>query len=396
MQTQVQSSERVPQSGELRFAGRVVLAMVVTGGLVFGGPLVWALVETEQLPATDLLRKSTNFFLLGTILGLIHGIPLGIFGRNPDMTVREAASAQTRGLLYALPALALAWSAAGWLATSAGGSRTDAGIAHLVFNSVAWLAALGAVIYTQGLKIRAMRASYARWPERRLGTFLVVATFVALAIELMGHRPEIWGTRLRIDPFTGLVISAVIALWIVGPSVTLALRFFRGRSLEFGFATKRHRARVNILTGLIAGLALSLLALPFHLSPYHLPTVVNGHGFAVGAVDAVSKALFDEVLLRVVLSTAIFALALRWHLRGSSTPMAAAVVGAAILQTLFYLPGVFDLGFRDQLATIAYMAGGVLLPAIVFGTLFWRRGFATALLANASALLLTAALSMSV
>lgn len=395
MQTQVQSSERVPQSGELRFAGRVVLAMVVTGGLVFGGPVVWALVETEQLPAANLLRTGTNFFLLGTILGLIHGIPLGIFGRDPDVSVREAISAQARGVLYALPALALAWSAAGWLATSAGGNRADAGVATLVLNAVAWLTALATVVYTQSLKIRAMRAAYGRWPERRLGTFLVVATFVALAIELMGHRPEIWGTRLRIDPFTGLVISAVLALWIVGPSVTLALRFFRGRALKFGFATERHRARVNILTGLVAGLALALLALPFHLSPYHLPTVVNGHGFALGAVDALSKAMFDEILLRVVLSTALFALALRWHLRGASTAMAVAVVGAAVLQTLLYLPGIFDLGFRDEIATLAYTAGGVLLPALVFGTLFWRRGFATALLANASALLLTAALSMT-
>lgn len=392
------AAKSTPQGGELRFAGRVVLAMTVSAALLCGGLLIAGLVKAGQLDSSNLLRTSTNYFLIGAGLGLLHAIPLGLFGRDSDVELRHAISEQARGLLYALPALTLAWSVAGWIAMNSGNGIMGRGFAKLVLSAVAWSAAIATFVYTARLLWRAFRVSYSRWPERRLATFLVTASFAALTVQLLGHRPELFGARIRVDSAGGLLIAAGIALWIVGPAVTLALRLFRRppfAKTEFGFGHARRRVGVNLATGLIAGGALSALALPFHLSPYHLPTVVNGHGFAAGVVEALSRAMFDEILLRVVMSAALLALALRWHLRGSTAPIVVAVAGAALLQTLLHVPGIIELGFRDSSVALTYAGGVVLLPALVCGALFWSRGFATALLANASALVLTAALSMA-
>jgi hypothetical protein len=57
------------------------------------------------------------------------------------------------------------------------------------------------------------------------------------------------------------------------------------------------------------------------------------------------------------------------------------------VQAVLYLPGVTAIGFASATTTAAYLAVTVLLPAMVFGVLYWKRGFATALLAHATALL---------
>jgi hypothetical protein len=60
---------------------------------------------------------------------------------------------------------------------------------------------------------------------------------------------------------------------------------------------------------------------------------------------------------------------------------------AAVVQVLLYLPGVNAIGFPTLTATAGYVLMTVLLPALVFGLLFWKRGLATAVLAHATALL---------
>jgi hypothetical protein len=68
----------------------------------------------------------------------------------------------------------------------------------------------------------------------------------------------------------------------------------------------------------------------------------------------------------------------------------AAVAVAAVVQMMLYAPGVSAIGFPTFTAAAGYMALTVALPAMVFGALYWKRGFATAVLAHASALLAVA------
>jgi hypothetical protein len=59
---------------------------------------------------------------------------------------------------------------------------------------------------------------------------------------------------------------------------------------------------------------------------------------------------------------------------------------AAGIQAALYLPGIAELGLRNGATSVSYMLTAVLLPALVLGVLFWKRGFTTALLANAVSL----------
>jgi hypothetical protein len=60
---------------------------------------------------------------------------------------------------------------------------------------------------------------------------------------------------------------------------------------------------------------------------------------------------------------------------------------ASAVQALLYLPGVSAVGFATQSAAFAFRAVTVVMPALVFGLLYWKRGFGTAVLAHATALL---------
>ena len=130
--------------------------------------------------------------------------------------------------------------------------------------------------------------------------------------------------------------------------------------------------------GLAVGVAVGLLAVPFTgpAAPAAVGTVV------VGA----SQALVNEVLLRLFLVTSVAWLLLRWHRLGINEALVGAVVAATLVQVLLYAPGAAAIGFASWTGTALFLTVGVALPAAAFGVLFWRRGFATALIADVTAL----------
>jgi hypothetical protein len=132
--------------------------------------------------------------------------------------------------------------------------------------------------------------------------------------------------------------------------------------------------------------ALSLIALPFYQAPVALvPAAATGTFGAL--VVALSHALLDEVLLRVFLVTGVVWLLLSWHNVRAQQASLYAVVIAALVQVVLYLPGVLALGLPSWIATLGYMIAAVLVPALAFGFLYTRRGFTAALAGHAAALI---------
>ena len=70
-----------------------------------------------------------------------------------------------------------------------------------------------------------------------------------------------------------------------------------------------------------------------------------------------------------------------------------AVIVATVLQVVLYIPGVLAIGFPNALSATAFIVAAVALPAVVFGVLFWKRGLATAVIADATALVALALLA---
>jgi hypothetical protein len=369
---------------DVGLVGRVIVTWGVAGGLALGGFLVAGMTLAGRLSGNALLTTALVLYVIGALLGLVHGAALAYFGRPDGTTARQAFGRIGMGLLYAIPALIVGFLAAGWIAMSSVAVYLGR-ILPLVGAGIGWLVGAVLVLVAVLSGLEALRNAYARWEDRRLGSVLVAGTFAALLVLFLADRPELWGTRFRVTEVGAVLLAAVGAFWIAGPVVTLALwlqRLLPGRRLAVGFQGQA-RPWLSLVIGLAAGGLLALVALPFKQAAFATAPV----GPLGGVVHGLSRALVDEVLLRLFLVTGTVWVILRWN--ATSRPMAAVlgVLAAAFVQALLYLPGINAIGFASPATAAAYLMATVLLPAMVFGALFWKRGFATALLAHATALM---------
>ena len=371
------TSGTVPRSIGLH--GRVTVLSAMAGGVSVGGILVGAMTLTGRLSGHAIFATATALFIIGAALGLVHGLALGFLGRPAGVTPRQAFGDLGRAALYAIPGLSVAWLASIWVAMTIVAfytGRTGA----MVGAAVGWVGA-GAILAVAVVQaVRALKNAYARWPERRAGTVLAGASFAALLMTFLADRPEIWGVRLRLTEVGAVLLAAVLAFWVAGPVVTVALRM--ARSVPFprpmaGLVEGRTSA-TDLGIGLVVGILVGLLAVPFTgpVAPAAAGTLV---------VEA-SQALVNEVLLRLFLVTAVAWLLLRWHRLDVNEALVGAVVAATLVQVLLYAPGAAAIGFASWTGTLGFLALGVALPAAAFGVLFWRRGFASALVADVAAL----------
>jgi len=358
----------------------------MAGGVAIGGVLVAAMTLGGQLSGHALFLNSTALFIVGAALGLIHGAPLGFFGRPEGKTPRQAFRQMALGALYAVPGLAIAWLASVWVAMSLIATYTGS-IGAIVGVSLGWVGAAAILVVASVEGWRAMQNAYARWPERRAGTLLVTASFAALLLTFLADRPEMWGIRLRVTETGALLLSAFLAIWVVGPMVTLSLRILKhfpsGRAAS-GLVEGRWTF-TDIAVGLLVGGVVGLLAVPF-AGPASAPAVAG-----VLVVEA-SQALLNEVLLRLFVVTGVAWLLLRWHRVHPEEAAVGAIVAATVFQVAIYTPGALSIGFATGVGTAAFLIAGVAVPALAFGLLFWKRGFASAVIADVTALIALALL----
>jgi hypothetical protein len=379
---------------DMGLPGRVAVSWTAAGGFLLGGFLIAAMTLSGQMSGSGLLLTSSGLFLIGAALGFAHGAALGFFGRPGGTTAREAAGSLTLAAIYTIPVLAVGVVTAGWIAMTVVSLYAGSWIA-IGLSGLAW-AAGAAVVVSAGVQgWKALGNAYARWPERRLGTLLVAATFAALLVTFVADRPVLWGMQLRVTELGAVLLAAFATLWIGGPVVTVALHAVHGvpRLRE---ATERARAprfATSLGLGLLVGAVLGLVALPF----FGAPLMVTAPAAAAGVLGTLAlvagRALIDEVLLRLFLVSGTAWLLLRWKRVGAGEAAVAAVAVAAVVQVALYLPWVAGIGFPTVAAAAAFVLLVVLLPALAFGTLYWTRGFGAALMAHATAIAMVALLA---
>lgn len=365
--------------------GWTMVTWAMAGGVALGGVLVALMTLSGQLSGYGIFMTSTGLFVIGAAIGLLHGGVLGWLGRPHDVTAREAGTDLLVALLYCIPALAVGWLATVWIAmTMPAVFMTIRG--PLVVAAVGWGLG-GAILSASAITgLRALKRAYARWPERAPGTVVVAATFGALLMTFLANRPEIWGLRVRVTEIGGVLLAAIISIWLVGPFVTVALRLLNQLPVKLRPQLGLHRgwgAAADATIGLTVGLVIGLLAVPF--SVHAVAPARMGE-----LVVEISRALVDEVLLRLVLTTGIAWLLLRWHDMHREEVAVLTVLTVALAQMVLYTPGILAIGFPTTIAAGAFGVTAVLLPAVAFGALYWMRGFLTALLADAVFVLILA------
>ena len=379
----------VPHRG-VELPAAVAISWSLAGGMLLGGAAVVALILTNQMSGHLLLMASASLFALGAVLGMVHGVILGIAGRPDGTTPRQAWSAMVHGLLYLVPALLLGWLIAGWVAAMPIALRGGHVVAAVI-SAFAWIGMALTVYFAGSTGLHALTLAYRRWPDRVPGTVMVLATLAALLVAFAVQPPTIWFTDIRVTMPGAVLLALAATFWFYGPIITISLSVVRkalplfpaGRVLDRMHAWRGVLIRVGI--ALAAGVGIALLALPFHKGALGLPTDVERFGLAAAMGKAVADAVTDELLLRLFVLTAALAIAIRYFPREKAWAVGLAVAVATVADLLLHWPSVSALGLPGLPMVLAYAVARMAIPAVLFGYLYWRRGLGTALAAHAAA-----------
>ena len=377
-------ARRLPR--EIGLSGKVAVSWAMGGGIGLGGLAVSIGTLTGRMSAHSLLLTSTGLFVIGALLGFIHGAVLGFFGRPEGVTKPEAVQRLALAAVYAIPGLAVAWLVSNWIAMTVIAQYTGR-VLPMVGAGAGWVAGVAILFWAAAQGWKGLQASFARWPEWKAGTTIVAATFAALLVSLLAERPELLGLRLDLTPVGAVLLAAAISVWLVGPVVTaslVALRKLPGERPALAFRSRTGALDMGI--ALVAGAVVGLIAAPFAGAQ-----VVPAGGLGVIAA-ALGHAFFGEVVFRLCLMTAVVWVLLRWHRLHREEAALIAVIAVMVVETLFHLPGVVVAGFPTALGATGYVLAAVAVPAAVYALFYWFRGLGSAVLAHAAAYVALAAI----
>lgn len=208
--------------GDRGLSGRLALSWSIAGGLTMEVALVAASFLSGSPDAPALPFTASLFFAMGAAGGFLHGALVGIAGRPPYVRLGVAWRAVAAGALWAIPFLLVGWVAALWI------SMTSVALAlgriGMIATAVAgWVACMVACSWALLEAKDGLTHAMRRWPERRPGGPLVVATFSALVVMFVWFRPEIWFTDLRVSVVGALILAVGATVWIVLPVTVLVL-----------------------------------------------------------------------------------------------------------------------------------------------------------------------------
>jgi hypothetical protein len=213
-----------------RHLGRV--GQVATAWGVAGGILATVVVSIHvllgQLSSSLGFLTTTLFYVVGSLIGYLHGGILGCLGRPEGVTRGRALRRLAVAALYAVPVMIAGWLLAMALAMSAAAMVAGRMLA-LAASSVAWLGAVGllawAVIETRHAGANLIR----RWPDARALIVTLGLAFLALLPVFVVSRPTVWIVGVEPSATTAGFMAAGAAVWIVGPLSALALLAVRAR-----------------------------------------------------------------------------------------------------------------------------------------------------------------------
>jgi len=384
-----ENTRAVPQRG-LELPAAVAISWSLATGMLLGGAAVVALVAADKMSGHLLLMGSAVLFAIGAVIGLVHGVILGIAGRPEGTTPSEAARAMVHGLFYYPFGLLLSWAVAGWVA-----AMPLALLGHHILgaaiSALAWVAMAATVYFAGSTGIHALGLAYRRWPDRLPGTILVGTTLVALLVAFAIQPPTIWFSDVTLTYPGAVVLALGATFWFYGPIITVGLAVLRkamplfpaSRVLDRVHAWKSIGLRAAIVIG--AGILVAALAAPFHKGTLGLPTDVERLGFMPAMGLALANAVTDELFLRLFVFTAALAIAVKFLSHDRTWAVWLAIGVATVADLLLHWPDMVALGLPGASTIVAYAVARMAIPAVLFGYLFWRRGLGTAVAAHAAA-----------
>jgi len=203
----------------------VVVSWTVGGGICLGGILVGILTVTGVFTPGFQLLAAPVLFLLGGVLGGIHGGILAVVGRPRELGRGDAVRKALWAALVAIPALFPAWIVTAGISLSAALMK-EWHLSWAILSLGGWLLGLGVCGWAAREGWHALRRAYARWPESRAGSVLTAIILVVACVASVRIRPEVWGTDLRLNGVGAVILALAVTFWIGFPVVWVALRLF--------------------------------------------------------------------------------------------------------------------------------------------------------------------------
>ena len=346
----------VPHRG-VELPAALTIAWSLAGGMLFGGAAVVLMILTGRMSGHLMLTASATLFALGALAGLVHGVALGILGRPETMTVRESVAA-----------MPLAWTGKHFIAVA--------------ISALAWVAMIVTAYFAGSIGVRAAGLAYRRWPHRALGSALVGAVAATTVAAFFVQPPTIWFTHTRLAMPGALLLAFIVTFWFYGPIIAVGLWFVKRirpelREADMPLPATLKRIGSSAGIAMAAGLALAVIALPFYRGALGLPSDVERLGFAGAMMMTLSRAFTDELFFRLFTMTVAYVLAVRLMPQGKYA-IAIAIATGATLDLIVHLRDLPALGLPGALALTSFAAVRIVIPAIAFGYLFWKRGLGTA------------------
>jgi len=217
--------------GESCQPGRVALSCGLTGGIIAGGVFVASLTLLGRVSASAILPLTGIFLLAGGVVGFFHGAALGLIGRGGEVRARDAFRSIGFAALLSVPCFIFAALTAVWISFTT--VAWSLGVDPIwLFVLAGWVAGAGVAAWCTWEVFAAAANALEHWPDRRLGTPLVAATFIVLQVSFWMTRPEIWWTDIEVTGLGAVILALGATVWIGLPIEVLALRLFHRRDAQ--------------------------------------------------------------------------------------------------------------------------------------------------------------------
>jgi hypothetical protein len=206
---------------DLGLVGQVATSWGVAGGLL-GALVVTGHMVAGQLSSSLGFLTTTIFFVLGSLVGFLHGAIVGYLSRPPQVSRLLALKRVALGAGYSVPAMLVCWLLALCLAltpAAAMGLRPTL----LIPAALGWAGLAGAFAWAVMETRLALPNLFARWPGSRAALVVLAVLFLALLPFFLLSRPEVWILKVRPTPTTAAFMALGATAWIGGPLAALGL-----------------------------------------------------------------------------------------------------------------------------------------------------------------------------
>lgn len=208
-----------PLRREVETPGRIVVSWTLSGGILFG-MLGTLLTLTRQLPGYNFFITLSGMFLFGSLVGLLHGMVLGIFSKERGTSFAESIKQAAIGLLYSLLAVPVGFLVTLWIGFALY-YQLDPTIGRLLGALIgAWIG-LAIFVWTAWETWRAIRIIVGAWPDFTLVAGIVGTVFLVLIWFFNSYYPFVFEDRYTLRQ--AIFIAGGVSVLVVGPLTTLAV-----------------------------------------------------------------------------------------------------------------------------------------------------------------------------